>query len=47
MQEGGNANIFPNDILVGKIIDINDKKIIALPFVDLRNLEFVQVINNK
>ena len=43
----GNANIFPKDILVGKIIDITDKNIIALPFVDLRNLEFVQVINNK
>ena len=43
----GNANIFPNDILVGKIIDINDENIIVLPFVDLRNLEFVQVINNK
>ena len=43
----GNTNIFPKDILVGKIVDITDKKIIALPFVDLKNLEFVQVINNK
>ena len=44
----GNANILPKDILVGKIIGINnDKSIIALPFVDLSNLEFVQVINNK
>ena len=43
----GNANIFPQDILVGKIINITDKKIIALPFADLRNIEFVQVINNR
>jgi cell shape-determining protein MreC len=43
----GNANIFPKDILVGKIIDITDTSIIALPFVDLKNLEFVQVINNQ
>ena len=43
----GNANVFPKDILVGKIIDITDTSIIALPFVDLKNLEFVQVINNK
>ena len=43
----GNANIFPKDILVGRIIEIAEQNIIALPFVDLRNLEFVQVVNNK
>ena len=29
------------------MINITDKKIIALPFADLKNIEFVQVINNK
>ena len=38
-------NIFPKNILVGKIISISDEKLIALPFVDLKNLEFVQIIS--
>ena len=42
----GNANFFPKDLLVGKIINITEKEIIVLPFVDLKNLEFVQVISN-
>ena len=42
----GNAGIFPKNILVGKIIKISDGKIIALPFVDTKNLEFVQIIKN-
>ena len=51
-----NSKIEKNDIFifreghskgVGKIIDITDTSIIALPFVDLKNLEFVQVINNQ
>ena len=42
----GNANIFPRDILVGRIVNISDGKFIALPFVDFKNLEFVQIIKN-
>ena len=42
----GNGNIFPKDTLVGKIIKIKDKEITAIPFTDLYNLEFLQVIDN-
>ena len=42
----GNVNHFPQNILVGKIISVSDEKIIALPFVDIKNLEFVQIVKN-
>ena len=42
----GNANIYPAGVLVGKIIKINHDKIFAIPFVDLKNIEFVQIIKN-
>jgi rod shape-determining protein MreC len=43
----GNGNIFPQDILVGKVIDKKNDKLFVLPFVDLDNLEFVQILNNE
>ena len=43
----GNANVYPKDILVGKIISIIDNNILALPFVNFQNIEFVQIIKNK
>ena len=43
----GNTSLYPKDILVGKIIDISDKKIIALPYVNFQNLEIIQIINNQ
>ena len=42
----GRANIYPYNILVGKVIKILDEKIIALPFVDTKNLEFLQIVKN-
>ena len=42
----GNGEIYPQNILVGKIISISDEKVIALPFVDINSLEFVQIIKN-
>ena len=42
----GSPGIYPKNILVGKVISVTDEKIIALPFVDLRNIEFVQIIKN-
>ena len=41
----GNGNIYPKDILVGKIVAVTDENIITLPFADLNNLEFLQVLN--
>ena len=43
----GNVGIFPKDILVGKVIKINEDSFLALPYVDFNNLEFVQVVNIK
>ena len=41
----GGAKIFPKDILVGKIIKVEEDNFLALPYVDFDNLGFVQVIN--
>ena len=43
----GNAKIFPQDILVGKVIKVSEDSFLALPYVDFNNLEFVQVVNIK
>ena len=42
----GRVNIYPQNILVGKIINVSNDKIIALPYVDIKNIEFVQIIKN-
>ena len=42
----GRVNIYPQNILVGKIISVSNGKIIALPYVDIKNIEFVQIIKN-
>ena len=43
----GNAKIFPSDLLVGKVIKVEEDSFLALPYVDFNNLEFVQVVNIK
>ena len=43
----GNAKIFPRDILVAKVIEVNDDHYIALPYVDFNNLNYVQVVKSK
>ena len=43
----GNAGAYPKNILVGKVVEISTDKIKLLPFVDINNIEFVQIINNK
>ena len=43
----GNAGIFPQDILVGKVIKVSEDSFLALPYVDFNNLEFVQIVNIK
>ena len=41
----GSTKTFPKDILVGKIIKVEEDNFLALPYVDFDNLGFVQVIN--
>ena len=43
----GSTQSFPENILVGKIVEVNDNSFLVLPFVDLTNLNFVQAVNVK
>jgi len=43
----GNAKIFPRDILVAKVVKVNDDHYIAIPYVDFNNLSYVQIIKSK
>ena len=43
----GTAQIFPPDLLVGKIVKILKNRFFILPFVDFNNLEYVQVVKSK
>ena len=43
----GSAQIFPSNILVGKIIEIRKDNFLVLPFVDFKNIDYVQVVENK
>ena len=43
----GSAQIFPSDILVGKIVKSTKDKFFVLPFVDFNNIDYVQVVESK
>ena len=43
----GTAQIFPPDLLVGKITKVTNNKFYALPFVDFNNIDYVQIVNSK
>ena len=43
----GSAQIFPSDILVGKIVKKTKYKFYVLPFVDFKNINYVQVVENR
>ena len=43
----GNAKIFPRDILVAKVINVNADHYIALHYVDFNNLNYLQVVKSK
>ena len=43
----GSAQVFPADILVGKIVNIVKNKFYVLPFVDFKKIDYVQVIETK
>ena len=43
----GSAQIFPPDILVGKIIKKSENRFYVLPFVDFDNLDYVQVVKSE
>ena len=43
----GTAQIFPPDLLVGKIVKISNNRFYILPFVDFNNLDYVQVVKSE
>ncbi len=43
----GTAQIFPVDLLVGKIIKIEKDRFYILPFVDFNNIDYVQIVTSK
>jgi rod shape-determining protein MreC len=43
----GSAQIFPPNILVGKIVKVTKENFLVLPFVDFKNIDYVQVVENK
>ncbi len=43
----GTAQIFPVDLLVGKIEKIEEDRFYVLPFVDFNSLDYVQIVTSK
>ncbi len=43
----GTAQIFPVDILVGRIERIEKDRFYVLPFVDFKNIDYVQIVTSK
>ena len=43
----GSAQVFPSNILVGKIIRVTKEKFYVLPFVDFKKIDYVQVVEIK
>ena len=43
----GTAQIFPPDLLVGKVVKTQGNIFYLLPFVDFNNLDYVQVVKSE
>ena len=43
----GTAQIYPADLLVGKVTKIENERFYVLPFVDFNNIEYVQVVTSR
>ena len=43
----GTAQVFPVDILVGKIAKVKKDRFYILPFVDFNNIDFLQIVTSK
>ena len=43
----GSAQVFPSNILVGKIVRVTKEKFYVLPFVDFKKIDYVQVVEIK
>ncbi len=43
----GTAQIFPVDLLVGKVAKVQKNRFFVLPFVDFENIDYVQIVTSK
>ena len=43
----GNAQIFPLDLLVGKVVKIEKNRFFVLPFVDFENIDYLQLVTSE
>ena len=43
----GTAQIFPVDLLVGKVAKVEKNRFLVLPFVDFENIDYVQIVTSK
>ena len=43
----GTAQIFPVDLLVGKITKVEKNRFFILPFVDFKNIDYVQIVTSE
>jgi cell shape-determining protein MreC len=43
----GSAQVFPANILVGKIVKVIKNNFYVLPFVNFKNIDYVQVVEKK
>ena len=43
----GSVQVFPSNILVGKIVTVTKEKFYVLPFVDFKKIDYVQVVEIK
>ncbi len=43
----GSAQVFPADILVGKIVKVIKNNFYVLPFVDFKKIDYVQIVETK
>lgn len=41
----GHGGVFPADVLVGTVVEINDDEVLVLPAANLDNLDFVRVLD--
>ena len=43
----GTAQIYPVDLLVGKISKIEKDRFYVLPYVDFNNIDYLQIVTSK
>ena len=43
----GTAQIFPVDLLVGKVAKVEKNRFFVLPYVDFENIDYVQIVTSK